>query len=369
LGPRGTGKSFFIKSFYPEAYYIDLLQLETFHQFQAHPDRLIDIVQAQVPLKNIIVIDEIQNVPQLLSVVHHLIEKYPSVQFILTGSSARKLRRSHSDLLAGRALLYYMHPFVAHELCDQFQLEQTLKYGLIPLIVSSSDPRQALKTYVALYIREEVYNEGLTRNIAGFSRFLEAISFSHGCCLNISNVARECMVERKVVESYVTILEDLLIGYRIQVFTKRAKRAISAQSKFYFFDVGLFQALRPVGYLDSSDEIAGSAMEGLVFQHLLAVIDYQQSDAKLYYWRTKSGSEVDFIVYGKSVFWAIEVKHSINFHPQDLRSLKAFMSDYPEAKAIFIYRGKEKQIHDNISVIPCTEFLKDYIFETKDLNP
>ena len=206
-------------------------------------------------------IDEIQKVPELLTVVHRLIEEKRGHTFILTGSSARKLKRAGTDLLGGRALLRSMHPFLASELGERFRLEEALQQGLLPLVYSSLNPVDTLRSYAALYLREEVQMEGLVRNIGNFSRFLEAISFSHASLLNLSNVARECMVERKVVEGYTGILEDILLGFRLPVFTRRAKRGLAAHPKFYLFDTGVFRSLRPRGPLDMPEEI-GRASAG-----------------------------------------------------------------------------------------------------------
>jgi predicted AAA+ superfamily ATPase len=199
--------------------------------------------------------------------------------------------------------------------------------------------------------------EGLVRNIGNFSRFLEAISFSHASLLNISNVARECQVERKVVDGYVDVLVDLLLGYRLPVFTKRAQRALIKHPKFYLFDVGVFRALRPKGPLDRSEEIEGQALEGLVAQHLRAWVDYSGREHALYFWRTRSGNEVDFVIYGEDGLFAIEVKNGARIHPKDLRSLKSFQRDYPESKAYLLYRGKERLLKKDILCLPCGEFL------------
>jgi uncharacterized protein len=357
LGPRGTGKSTFIKDIYPNAIYLDLLLPDVFRNYNARPERLRETVQAQRKTK-IVLIDEVQKAPQLLEVVHNLIEEKEGLQFILTGSSAHKLRKGGVNLLAGRALMKHMHPFIAAELGDRFDLENALRIGQIPLVVNSENPRATLQAYVDLYLREEVQMEGLTRSIGNFSRFLEAVSFSHGSILNISNVARECQIERKVVEGYINILEDLLLAYRIPVFTRRAKRAVASHPKFYYFDAGIYGVLRPSGPLDKPEEKAGADLEGLVGQHLRAWIDYYNPECKLFYWRTTAGSEVDFIVYGKGVFWAIEVKNGAVIHPQDIRALKTFGEDYPEASRILVYRGVEKLKRDGISIEPCTEFLK-----------
>lgn len=356
LGPRGTGKSTFIKDAYPDSLYVDLLLPDVFRNYTARPERLLEAVHAQKN-KKAVVIDEIQKAPHLLEVVHSLIEEKLGLQFILTGSSARKLRKTGVNLLAGRALMKRMHPFMAAELGSKFNLGKALHTGLIPVIMSSEEPVSALQAYVDLYIREEVQMEGLTRNIGNFSRFLETVSFSHASVLNISNVARECQIERKVVEGYVNILEDLLLAFRIPVFTKRAKRSTASHPKFYFFDAGIYGILRPSGPLDRPEEKAGAALEGLVAQHLRAWIDYRNPGCRLSYWRTSAGSEVDFVVYGKDMFWAIEVKNASTIHPQDLRALKTFGLDYPQAKRVLVYRGKEKLKREGINIEPCNEFL------------
>jgi len=356
LGPRGTGKSTFIKTSFPDALYLDLLLPDLFRAYSAKPERLKEFVHAQKKVKTVVV-DEIQKVPQLLEVVHSLIEEKKGIQFIMAGSSARKLRKAGVNLLAGRAYMRHMHPFMAAELGHRFDLQKALQTGLIPVVMNSDDPASALQAYVDLYLREEVQMEGLTRNIGSFSRFLEAVSFSHGSMLNISNVARECEVERKVVEGYIAILEDLLLAYRLPVFAKRAKRATASHPKFYLFDPGIYAALRPSGPLDKPEEMHGAALEGLVAQHLRAWIDYRMPDCQLSYWRTMAGAEIDFIVYGKKTFWAIEVKNSVSIHPQDLRALKSFGQDYPQATRILLYRGREKLLSDGIRIEPCADFL------------
>ncbi len=356
LGPRGTGKSTLIKAAFPEALYIDLLQPDTFRNYLAHPERLSETVLANKE-KRIVVIDEVQKAPQLLEVVHSLIEKKLGVQFILTGSSARKLRQAGTNLLAGRLLIKNFHPFMASELNKLFQVNQALEIGMIPLVLDSVEPSNTLHSYVDLYLREEVQMEGLTRNIGNFSRFLEAVSFSHAAVLNISNVARECQIERKLVEAYINILEDLLLCFRLPVFTKRVKRSVVAHPKFFLFDSGVFNILRPGGPLDSPAEKAGQALEGLVAQHLRAWIDYFHPDCSLYYFRTSAGTEVDFVVYGKTQFLAIEVKNSAKVSPQDLRSLLSFGQDYPQASLYFLYRGKEKLLRHGINIMPVEEYL------------
>lgn len=356
FGPRGTGKSTWLKTRYPNALWIDLLGPETFRAYSARPERLEELVLGS-PENKIVVIDEVQKIPELLDVVHSLIEKKYGIQFILTGSSSRKLKRTGVDLLAGRAITCSLYPFMAAELKNQFNFSSALKYGLLPLAIHADDKEKVLKTYAALYVKEEVQAEGLVRNIGNFSRFLESISFSHGSLLNISNVARDCQVERKVVENYVGILEDILLSYRVPVFTKRAKRATAAHPKFYFFDAGLFRALRLAGPLDRPEEIEGAALEGLVAQHLIAWNSYRGGRNELFYWRTRAGSEVDFVLYGEEVFWAIEVKNTARINDSDLRSLRSFKEDYPQCQTFFLYRGKERLLKNGVQCVPCEQFL------------
>ena len=356
FGPRGTGKSTLTKQLWPEAYFIDLLDPELFRQFSAHPEHLKEKVLALPKIKTI-VIDEIQKVPPLLDVVHSLIEMKKGWQFILTGSSSRKLKRTGVDLLAGRALLYSLHPFMASELGNHFSLDTALQQGMLPIVHDSKTPLKVLKTYIALYLKEEVQMEGLVRQIGNFTRFLEAISFSHASLLNVSHVSRECQVERKVVENYIHVLEDLLLGFRLKIFSKRTKRALIKQTKFYLFDAGVYRSLRPKGPLDRPEEIEGHALEGFLLQHLRAWIDYSQNEFSLYFWRTRSGVEVDFILYGAKGIYALEVKNTNKIYPKDLKNLKSFKEDYPESKLIFLYRGKERLQKGEILCIPIDSFL------------
>jgi len=287
FGPRGTGKSTWLAAHYPKALYIDLLNPEVLREYLAYPERLGPRVRGSE--HQCIIIDEIQKAPTLLSIVHSLIEEKKGWQFILTGSSARKLKRAGVDLLAGRALVRHFHPFMAAELGEEFNQSQALHYGLVPLVVESPSISETLQAYIQFYVQEEVKAEGLVRNIGDFLRFLEVVSFSHGAQINISNIARECAVSRKLIEGYLSVLQDLLISYHLPVFTVRAKRSTVAHEKFYFFDVGVYRSLRQVGFLDKDSEIDGPGLEGLVLQHLRAWNDYQGAPYKLYYWRTPFG--------------------------------------------------------------------------------
>lgn len=357
FGPRGTGKTTWLKSNFPDALFINLLEADAFRKYSGKPERIREVIAAGADLETV-VIDEVQKIPQLLSEVHSLMETRKELRFILTGSSSRKLRRAGTDLLGGRARIFRLHPFMASELGKNFSMGSSLRSGLIPLVACAPDPEEVLRSYAALYVREEVQMEGMVRNIGNFSRFLEAASFSHGAILNITNIARECEVERKVVEGYIGILEDLLLAYRLPVFTKRAQRAVIAHPKFFYFDAGLFRSLRPAGPLDRPDEIDGAALEGLVAQHLVAWNSYTGEKNRLFFWRTPSGTEVDFVVYGEDAFWAIEVKNTARIRDNDLNPLRAFKSDYPQCKVFFLYRGAERLARQGILCLPCEDFLK-----------
>jgi len=370
FGPRGTGKSTWLRQKYPDALWIDLLDLEEFRFYSPFPERLIETIAGKSQV-HVVIIDEIQKIPEMLSVIHLLIERKLGIQFVLTGSSARKLKRLGADLLAGRALLYKMYPFIAAELQGQFSLQQALQVGLLPLVLKATSPASTLKTYAAMYLVEEIQNEGLVRQVGNFARFMEIASLSHASLLNTTNIARECSVSRKTVESYLQILEDLLLSFSLSVFTKRAQRTLSAHHKFYLFDAGIFRSLRPLGPLDSAEESEGAALEGLVAHHLRYWVETQTSSWSLSFWRTRSGLEVDFIIYGETGFLAIEVKNSTQAFKGDMRGLKEFCKDYPNCTPLFLYRGSKKIVVDGILCIPCEEFLLQIkpnkpLFTTKD---
>jgi predicted AAA+ superfamily ATPase len=356
FGARGTGKSTWLNQNYPSAFKVDLLKPEVLLSYLGNPEQLRNQIEGQPDLK-VVILDEVQKAPKLLDVVHELIESKPNLKFILTGSSARKLKQAGVDLLGGRTQICSMQPFMGKELGKHFKLEEALHRGMLPVIVTSANPIGRLKAYLALYMREEVQQEGLVRNVAGFSRFLEAISFSHGSLINSSNIAIECRVDRKTVDAYIQILEDLLLAYRITAFRKRAKRQVVEHMKFYLLDAGVFRSLRPKGPLDRTEEIEGIALEGLVFQHLVAWNAYSENEHSLHFWKTRSGVEVDFIVYGPKTFVAIEVKNSAKLTKHDLSPLNTFSEEYPEATLILLYRGHETLKIGNVWCTPVEQFL------------
>lgn len=356
FGPRGTGKTSWIKEHLSSALYIDLLEFSTYTTLSANPDRLENLIPPGYT--DWIVIDEVQRVPQLLNEVHRLIENKKH-KFLLTGSSARSLRARGVNLLAGRALLYHMHPLVIQELGAAFHLQSVLNYGLLPLAIHNHDALKYLEGYIEVYVRQEVMQEGLTRNIGSFSRFLEAASFSQGQVLNVSEISRELSLNRFTVASYFEVLEDLLLGVRISVFSQRAKRKVIAHQKFYFFDVGVYTVLRPKSLLDSQQEAEGAGLETIFFQSLSAINDYFELRYKIHFWRTLAGDEVDFVIYGPKGFHAFEIKRSAQVTPKSLKGLKHFGQDYPEAKLYMLYLGKHKEYHENIIAIPFEEALRE----------
>jgi len=357
FGPRGTGKSTWINHIFPECFKIDLLNSELERTYSAKPERLIEEVRRLAP-GSYCCIDEVQRVPELLSIVHLLIEEENGIYFILTGSSARKLRRNVTNLLGGRALLRHMGPFLASELQEEFSLEKALKVGLVPLVWEANEPFEKLKTYVAVYLKEEVQAEGLVRNLGDFARFMEVLSFSHGQLINSSQIARESHIKRTTVDNYLQILDDLFLSFTLPVFNRRAKRDVISHSKFYYFDVGIYRHLRPKGPLDQISELEGHALEGLIAQHLRIWVMAQVENHQFSFWRTRSGLEVDFIIYGPKGFWAIEVKRNSHLSPTDVRGIKAFQDEYPEAKCCILYGGLRKEIYHDILCIPVEEFLK-----------
>ncbi len=356
FGPRGTGKTTWVRSKFARGVYLDLLEAEIFNDLMANPQRLGNFIPKN--FDDWVIIDEVQRIPELLNEVHRLIEKNRH-KFILTGSSARKIRRKGVNLLAGRALGYHLYPLTVAELGEDFNLNHSLAYGQLPCVYTEENPKAYLESYVKTYLEEEIQQEGLVRNLGAFSRFLEAASFSQGSILNISSVARDCSVERKVVENYFTILEDLLIAYRIPVFSKRAKRRLIAHPKFYFFDVGLYRTLRPMGPLDMPEEVGGHALETLFLQELQAINSYLALGYTIFYWMTSNKVEVDFVAYGARGIKAFEIKRTSRISSSMMKGLRTFQKNYPTAKTYFIYGGERRLREGDIEILPIKDALQE----------
>lgn len=358
FGPRGSGKSTWLKKEFPEAVYIDLLDEVLFQEYTRNPGAFKLRLNAASE-NQCIIVDEIQRAPHLLNYIHQALSE-KKIQFILTGSSARKLKKENANLLAGRAFQKYFNPLSARELTNDFNIQKSLQVGQLPQAYTSEFPKEYLKSYIGTYLQEEIQQEGLVRNLVVFSQFMEAMAFSQGQIISAQSIGADLGVDRKTVEAYIEILEDLLIGHRIQVFQRKAKRKMTVRPKFYYFDVGVYRALRKKGPLDLEEELDGASIETLIFQELKCLIDSENKNLEIFFYRTQSKQEVDFVLYGEDGFFGIEVKRSTKVREEDLKSLRLFKHDYPEAKPILVYGGDVNlKTEDGIEVIPIQNFLME----------
>jgi uncharacterized protein len=354
FGPRGTGKSSWLQTNFPSAIFINLLDSGIHRELSARPERLQNYIAGD-DANRWLVIDEVQLVPALLNEVHRLIEER-KIKVALSGSSARKLRAKGINLLAGRAITESLHPFTPRELGAAYDHELALQVGLMPQVWDKHrgdrlGAMQFLRSYVGTYLKEEIQQEGITRNVNVFSQFLEIASFSQGSPVVVSNIAKELHRDAKTVESYFVILEDLLLARRIPVFTKHAKREMYLKPKFFYFDVGVYRALRPAGVLDTPEHIDGAALETLLFQQLRAYNDYYRLGFNFYHWRTREHHEIDLVLYGQKGLFAFEVKRSATIRDSDLKAVKMFSKDYPEAKVFVLYGGEQSEYHGSITIM------------------
>ena len=359
-GARQTGKSTFLRAHFGQSHYINLLEFDVFEQYSKNPAYLREVVRGLAPelRQQPIIIDEVQKVPALLDEVHNLIEA-EGVQFILCGSSARKLKHGGANLLGGRAWRFECFPLTSAEI-PGFDIERALKQGLLPQIYDE-DPESAkrsLRAYVREYLQEEIQAEGLVRNLHGFSKFLDACAFCSGELLNYSKIASDCGVDQKTVKGYFQILYDTLIGYEVLPFSKHTKRnALQKTPKFYLFDTGLLNQISGQTIQHLAGPIAGKLFEHWVMMELVAYRGYQERDDHIRYWRTASGLEVDFILGDAKV--AIEVKLSKQVKASELRGLKTFCVDYPQTKAYVVSFDRDVRLLDNgITILPWQEFTK-----------
>ncbi len=351
FGPRGVGKTNLLRNRFEGSLYFDLLESETYLRLSANPSRLSDWIP--LDYKQWVIVDEIQRIPELLNEVHRLIESR-GLRFAVTGSSARKLRKSGANLLAGRALTQRMYPLTFLELGESFNLPFYLVHGGLPSVWNHESPRDYLKSYASTYLREEVMQEGLVRNLVGFTRFLEAATYSQAQVLNMATVARECSIQEKSVQQYFQILEDLFIATRIYCFDRKPKRKLVSHPKFYFFDCGIYETLRPKGLLDQQGG-GGIHFESFFFQNLLAFNESSGTPYVISYWRSQKGEEVDFVLYGEKNIWAIEVKSANRLRADDFQGLLEFGIDYPQSKRMIIYTGERAWFEKGIQVVPLTQ--------------
>jgi predicted AAA+ superfamily ATPase len=356
LGPRQTGKSTLLTKEFPNAHFINLLESDTYREYYTYPERL----REKLPTPNgVVVIDEIQLVPQLLNEVHLLIEKHKNLKFILTGSSARKLKGSSVNLLAGRAWPIHFHPLTSQdlELKNDKDWLRYLNRGGIPVIFESQFPSKDLSAYIGTYLQEEIKAEGLVRSSERFSRFLDVASFCNGEVLNFAKVASDCGVPARTVREYFSILTDTLLAYLLSPL-KTSKRKNVATSKFYLFDLGVTNHLLHREINSEDSENFGKVLEQLIFLELKAYIDYKLCDEKIYFWRTHEQKEVNFVVSRKL---AIEVKASKNTSLRDFKNIDLLTEEKSLKKIQKILVCREKgirKIDSNTLVINYREFLK-----------
>jgi predicted AAA+ superfamily ATPase len=355
-GPRKTGKSTYLRGAFPDSLTFDLLQTDLMLELARRPALLRERLLAADPqrLRSPVILDEVQKVPALLDEVHWLIENR-GLRFILCGSSARKLRRGRSNLLGGRAWRYEMHPLVSAEVGD-LDLLRALNRGLVPAHYLDAEYRRSLQAYVVDYLKEEVFDEGLTRNMSAFSRFFDAVGYSHGDLTNYANIARDCGVDAKTVKEYYQILVDTLVGTFVEPWKKRQERQVIAKAaKFYLFDVGVAGAITRRHIAEERGEPFGRALEHFVLMEIVAHRSYRDLGYGVHFWRTKSGLEVDFVLGDGEV--AVEVKGTSRLDPSHFRSLRAFVEDNRPRAAMVVCNERSPRVHEGIDVLPWREFL------------
>jgi predicted AAA+ superfamily ATPase len=350
FGPRQTGKTALIRHALPKAKIFDLLDGDVFLTFNRRPAQLGEEIG---PGDKVVVLDEIQKLPALLDEVHRLVETR-GIRFILTGSSARKLRRGGVNLLGGRAVTRTLHPFIHRELGAEFSLIRALDRGLIPSIYFSDDHRDDLRAYAGNYLKEEIAAEALTRNVPAFSRFLEVAALCNGTMLNFSQVASDAQVPMSTVREYFHILEDTLVARPLPAWTRSAKRKAIATAKHYFFDIGVARHLQHRAGLSPRSPEFGEAFESYIFHELSSWIDYT-SPVPLAYWRSTSNFEVDFVLGERT---AIEVKAKNPVGERDLRGLRALREEHLlEHHVVVCLEARPRRV-DGIDILPWQDFLE-----------
>ncbi len=350
FGPRQTGKTSLIRHTLKGVRVYDLLDASIYLTLSRNPGR---IAQELTPEDRIIVIDEVQRLPELLNEVHRLIEER-GVLFLLTGSSARKLRRGGVNLLGGRARTRYLHPLTCRELGDAFDLSRAIERGLLPSIYFSDDPRADLEAYVGLYLQQEVVAEGAIRNVPAFSRFLKVAAHCNATIVNFTKLSNDAQVARTTVYEYFEILKDTLVLHELPAWRKTKKRKPFASSKYYFFDVGVAAELQGRRFKPGTPEF-GEAFETYLLHELISYRDYSSAEP-LSYWRSTSGFEVDFIIADHT---AVEVKAKDTVSTQDLKSLRALAEEKGLRRFLCVSLESRKRQVENVTILPYREFLID----------
>lgn len=351
-GARQTGKSTLLKMLFPDAQYYDLLKADEFARLSRQPSLLREELHF-AESNALIIIDEVQKIPALLDEVHWLIEN-KKLRFILSGSSARKLKRVGANLLGGRAVRNVLHPLVSAEIPD-FDIIKACNNGLIPRHYLVDNPYKRLQAYVGDYLHEEIALEAQLRNISSFTRFLEVAAMSDGEMINFTNIASDCGVSSPTIKEYFTILEDTMIGYFIPAFQKVKKRRLIKAPRFYYFDVGVSNYLLGRQNLQPGTVEFGHAFEHVVIQELVAYLNYEEKREQLSYWRTSTGLEVDAILGEAQV--AIEIKSSQEIQSRHLKGLKAFNEEHPDARLIIVcLEERPRLMQEKVEVLPVKYF-------------
>ncbi len=360
LGPRQTGKSTYLRASFPESTVIDLLDSATFRELSATPERL----HMRSPKPELVIIDEVQKCPILLNEVHRLISLDKRWRFILTGSSARKLRRGGVNLLGGRARRQTFHPITSQEITThpgkKLHWLQLLSFGGLPQVLLSEHPKEELSDYIALYLKEEIQAEAFVRDLGRFSRFLDVAATANGEQVIFSSIASDAAIPARTVREYFTILEDTLVGTLLPAFRKTSKRKAVAAAKFYFFDVGVAHALLHRVGVERGHDAFGRALEHLVYCELTAWISYKMPAVSLYYWRSTSQLEVDFVLeFPDGTIVGIEVKASGNIAPKHCRGLLALREEHPTMKMFIVAdRSSPLWLDNDITVLPIEKFFE-----------
>ena len=349
FGPRQCGKSSLIRETIPDAYIFDLLNSDTFSRLARNAGYIEEVCRENRP----IVIDEIQKMPSLLDEVHRLIESR-GFKFLLTGSSARKLRRGGVNLLGGRARVRNIHPFSASELGDRFDLDRAMNYGLLPGIWFSDEPEDDLAGYVSLYLQQEIMQEGATRNLPAFSRFLEIAALSSGDQINYQSISSDAQIPRSTVQEDFKILNDTLLAREVPVWRKGQSRKTVETSKFYLFDTGVTRRLQRRKELVRGTPEYGDAFESWILHEISAYADACRRDAEIAYWRTRTKIEVDFVINGET---AIEVKTTRNADKEDLKGLRAIADEGRFARRLLVCDEPTERETDGIVILPWRVFI------------
>lgn len=360
FGPRGTGKSTWLKNHYRDAYHIDLLPSKSYLRFQKNPSDLIDLVQV-LPKDQWIILDEIQKVPELLDEVHSLIETHGHKKFVLTGSSARKLKQKSTNLLAGRAFVRYFFTLTSRELDFSIRPDQIIQYGLLPLSVtagSQTEREEFLESYLNTYLAEEIKNEGFVRNIGSFSRFLEIAALVAGKTISLSGLSRDSGIGRDTVRAYFSIFEDTLIGSWLPAYRPRAKIKEVASPKFYWFDPGVLNVASGGLKQPMPLDWRGVLFEHWIFHELRTYLNYSAKKGSLGYWGTPNESEIDFVYwYGDSIV-GIEAKASEQVRSDYFKGFRSFEETRKLKSSWIVYLGTDERKHENTWILPIYSFLK-----------